>query len=151
MEIRIARGQPPLQLGRAVANEIGHAWLTQHGTRRPEHDVEEGLCELFAHGWLKQQRTRIADELRRRLRENPDPVYGAGSAWFMRRPSSTGWRPSWDRSPGWASCPGDLTTGIRPAPPGTSGRWVEPRLIAPTRPGSRGGVMRGGDDDDNGS
>jgi len=78
VEIRIARGQPPLQFGCAVAHEIGHAWLTQHGSRRPEPDIEEGLCELFAHGWLKKQRTPFADELRRRIRENPDPMYGEG-------------------------------------------------------------------------
>lgn len=80
VEIRIAGGQPPLQFGRAVAHEIGHAWLTQHGGpgRRPELDIEEGLCELFAHGWLKKQRTPLADELRRRMRENPDPLYGEG-------------------------------------------------------------------------
>jgi hypothetical protein len=78
VEIRIAGGQPPLQFGSAVAHEIGHAWLTQHGNRRPELDIEEGFCELFAHGWLKQQRTPLADELRRRIRENPDPIYGEG-------------------------------------------------------------------------
>lgn len=78
VEIRIASGQPPLLFGSTVAHEIGHAWLTQHGSRRPERDIEEGLCELFAHGWLKKQQTPLADELRRRLRENPDPTYGGG-------------------------------------------------------------------------
>ena len=78
VEIQIARGQPPLQFGRAVAHEIGHAWLIQHGSRRPDPQIAEGLCELFAHGWLKQQHTELADELRRHLRQNPDPIYGEG-------------------------------------------------------------------------
>jgi hypothetical protein len=78
VEIRIARGQPLLQFGRAVAHEMGHAWLTQHGAVRPDPAIEEGLCELFAHGWLKRRDGPTAEELRRRLRENPDPVYGVG-------------------------------------------------------------------------
>lgn len=78
VEIRIARGQPPLQFGWSVAHEIGHAWITQHSERRPELSVEEGFCELFAHAWLKRQQGRVSEELRRRLRENPDPIYGEG-------------------------------------------------------------------------
>jgi hypothetical protein len=78
VEIRIARGQPPLQFGRAVAHEMGHAWLVQHGTGRLDPPLEEGLCELFAHAWLKRRTDPIATELRARLRDNPDPVYGAG-------------------------------------------------------------------------
>jgi hypothetical protein len=78
VEIRVAAGQPPLQFGRCVVHEIGHAWITQQGGPRPDPGVEEGLCELFAHGWLKQQPGAAAEELRRGLHENPDPVYGGG-------------------------------------------------------------------------
>lgn len=78
VEIRIAAGLSPTHFGRAVAHEVGHAWLTQRGGPQLDPAVEEGLCELFAHAWLKRQRTALADELRRRLRENPDPVYGGG-------------------------------------------------------------------------
>jgi hypothetical protein len=76
--IRIVAGQPPTHFGRAVAHEIGHAWLAQRGSVRPEHAVEEGVCELFAHAWLKKQRTPLAEHLRENLRTNPDPVYGGG-------------------------------------------------------------------------
>ena len=78
VEIRVAEGQPPLRFGQVVAHEMGHAWLKQHGSHRLELDIEEGLCELFAHGWLKRQRTPVADEMRRRIRENPDQTYGEG-------------------------------------------------------------------------
>ncbi len=77
--IRIVAGLPPAYFGRAVAHEIGHAWLAQRGhawTATPA--IEEGLCELFAYAWLKRRRTPDAEALRSRLRTNPDPVYGGG-------------------------------------------------------------------------
>ena len=61
-----------------MAHEIGHAWLVQHGSRQPDRQIVAGVCELFAHGWLKRQHSALADELRRHLRQNPDPIYGEG-------------------------------------------------------------------------
>ena len=78
VEIRIAAGQPMLHFGASVAHEIGHAWLVQQGAPPLARPVEEGLCQLFAHGWLKRRPEPLSEELRRQLRLNPDPVYGAG-------------------------------------------------------------------------
>jgi hypothetical protein len=78
VEIRVAAGLPPNHFGRAVAHEIGHVWLAQQGGPQPPPEIEEGLCELFAHAWLKVQRNRVTEEMRRWLRENPDPMYGCG-------------------------------------------------------------------------
>ena len=78
VEIRIAAGLPREQFGRAVAHEVGHAWLTQTGCPSPEPEVEEGLCELFAYAWLKRQTSTFATGLRLQLRQNGDPVYGDG-------------------------------------------------------------------------
>ena len=68
----------PPTFGRAVAHEIGHAWLAQYGHIPVAHEVEEGLCELFAYAWLKRERSPLADTLRSQLRADPDPVYGGG-------------------------------------------------------------------------
>jgi hypothetical protein len=76
--IRVVAGMPPTYFGRAVAHEIGHAWLAQYGHIPVAHEVEEGLCELFAYAWLKRERSPLADTLRSQLRANPDPVYGGG-------------------------------------------------------------------------
>jgi Protein DA1 len=76
--IRILRGLPPIHFGRAVAHEIGHAWIAQHGSEFPAPDVEEGVCELFAYAWLKRQADPAAVRLRESIRHNPDRTYGAG-------------------------------------------------------------------------
>lgn len=76
--IRVVAGMPPTHFGRAVAHEIGHAWLAQHGHRRADFAVEEGLCELFAYAWLKRERSIPAESLRAQMHSNPDPVYGGG-------------------------------------------------------------------------
>jgi hypothetical protein len=78
VEIRVAAGLPPAHFGRAVAHEIGHAWLAEQNGPQPAAELEEGLCELFAHAWLKKQHTPLTEEMRRQLRENPDPTYGGG-------------------------------------------------------------------------
>ena len=76
--IRVVAGMPPTYFGRAVAHEIGHAWLAQYGRNPVAHEIEEGLCELYAYAWLKRERSPLADWLRSQLRANPDPVYGGG-------------------------------------------------------------------------
>ena len=76
--IRILKGLPAVHFGRAVAHEIGHAWLAQHGSEFAAPEVEEGVCELFSYAWLKRQVTPVAIRLREAVRTNPDPVYGGG-------------------------------------------------------------------------
>ncbi|GAA4249101.1 hypothetical protein GCM10022255_031690 [Dactylosporangium darangshiense] len=78
IEISVVSGMPPTYFGRAVAHEVGHAWLALRG-RAPVGDVlEEGVCELFAYAWLKQHGSPLARALREQFASNPDPVYGAG-------------------------------------------------------------------------
>ena len=76
--IRVVAGMPPTYFGRAVAHEIGHAWLTQYGRTPVAQEIEEGLSKLFAYAWLKRERSPLADRLRSQLRANPEPVYGGG-------------------------------------------------------------------------
>jgi len=76
--INIVAGLPPTHFGRAVAHEIGHAWLALNGCAQAVREVEEGVCELFAYAWLKRRRTRMAEALRAAMWASPDPVYGDG-------------------------------------------------------------------------
>lgn len=78
VEIHVAAGLTPTHFGSAVAHEIGHAWLSQEAGPPLDHAIEEGLCELFAHAWLKRARAPLGAEMRRQMRLNPDPVYGGG-------------------------------------------------------------------------
>jgi hypothetical protein len=76
--IQILAGLPATLFGAVVSHELGHAWLAQNGSRPTEPLIEEGFCELVAHASLKPLRTPFAAGLRRQIRDNPDPVYGAG-------------------------------------------------------------------------
>lgn len=78
IRIQIIGGLTPTHFGRSVAHELGHAWLAQRGATAVDQMIEEGVCELFAHAWLKRQGSALATELRAQLRDNPDPVYGDG-------------------------------------------------------------------------
>jgi Protein DA1 len=76
--IQVAAGLPPAYFGATLAHEIGHAWLGERGAVQLDAPIAEGVCELFAAAWLKKQRTRMADALRRQMATNPSPVYGDG-------------------------------------------------------------------------
>ena len=78
IRIQIVAGLTVTHFGRAVAHELGHAWLAQRGTGHIDAVVEEGVCELFAHAWLKRQGTPLAEALRKQMRDNPDTIYGGG-------------------------------------------------------------------------
>lgn len=76
--IQILAGLPTTLFGAVVSHELGHAWLAQNESRPTEPLIEEGFCELVAHASLKPLRTAFATGLRKQIRDNPDPVYGAG-------------------------------------------------------------------------
>jgi len=78
VDLMVARDLPLVRFGVVVAHEVMHAYLAQQGFGELPQPVEEGLCELLAHAWLKDQPGRPAEWERRRLVNNPDPVYGDG-------------------------------------------------------------------------
>jgi hypothetical protein len=78
VEISIVAGLPPAYFGRAVAHEFGHAWLALRGRAPVPGAVEEGVCELFAYAWLKQDGSPLAMALRELFAGRPDPLYGGG-------------------------------------------------------------------------
>ena len=78
VRISVVAGLPDVFFGRAVAHEIGHAWLGLRGAEPVDDLVEEGVCELFAYAWLKRLGTPAAQALRESMHRNPEPVYGGG-------------------------------------------------------------------------
>ena len=61
-----------------LAHELGHVWLFRARLDQLPAPLTEGFCELVRHAWLLRLGTPLAGELRRRLEEGTDPVYGDG-------------------------------------------------------------------------
>ncbi|BCJ42885.1 hypothetical protein GCM10010168_03750 [Actinoplanes ianthinogenes] len=78
VDLMVVRDLPLARFGAVVAHEVMHAYLAQQGFGMLPPEVAEGLCELLAHAWLKDQPGAPAQWERRRISENPDPVYGGG-------------------------------------------------------------------------
>jgi hypothetical protein len=76
--VRVMCGLPAFAFGRALAHEVGHAWLAQSGARSPRLPIEEGMCELISYAWLNRAGLPYAEAVRDTIRNNPDPVYGGG-------------------------------------------------------------------------
>ncbi|KAM0042265.1 putative protein DA1 [Helianthus debilis subsp. tardiflorus] len=53
--ILVLYGLPRLLTGSILAHEMMHAWLRLQGYRTLSQDVEEGICQVLAHMWLKSQ------------------------------------------------------------------------------------------------
>ncbi|XP_076893248.1 protein DA1-like isoform X2 [Bidens hawaiensis] len=53
--ILILYGLPRLLTGSILAHEMMHAWLRLQGYRTLSQDVEEGICQVLAHMWLRSQ------------------------------------------------------------------------------------------------
>lgn len=77
-EIYIVSGLPRMQFGSTVAHEAMHGWLAQNGYPPMEDRVEEGLCQVVAYRWLRDQPDPRAKVLRDHIDAHPDPVYGDG-------------------------------------------------------------------------
>jgi hypothetical protein len=55
-----------------------HAWLVQNDFPPLDRTVEEGLCQVVAYRWLRDQPDPRAALLREGMDTSPDPVYGEG-------------------------------------------------------------------------
>ncbi|MFZ1472273.1 MAG: protein DA1 [Anaerolineae bacterium] len=76
--ILILHGLPAEHCAAIAAHELTHSYLFLHAFPDLEPVVEEGLCELTAYLWLKQQGTVEAAYRMKTMEENTDPVYGRG-------------------------------------------------------------------------
>jgi len=76
--ISVQPRMPQLLLGKVLAHELGHAFLTQQGLENLPPLVSEGFCELCGWLWLGRQRDPKAPRLRTLMENNQTPVYGEG-------------------------------------------------------------------------
>ncbi|KAL3505251.1 hypothetical protein ACH5RR_035092 [Cinchona calisaya] len=58
--ILILYGLPRLLTGSILAHEMMHAWLRLKGFRTLSQDIEEGICQVLGHMWLKSQLVYIS-------------------------------------------------------------------------------------------
>lgn len=65
-----------------LAHELGHAW--QFGSRSDADKVDDFMAEGFAE-WVAFHLTKRAGltEFSYRIKNNPDPLYGAGFRWYF--------------------------------------------------------------------
>ena len=84
--IRILRNVTPNIFEHTLAHEYGHVLLVvdpvsmsfQGGFPDHRHVEEEGFCEVVKYLWLEEKGTGHREFDQRDVRNNPDPVYGAG-------------------------------------------------------------------------
>ncbi len=76
--ILILFGLPREHFAAVAAHELMHSYLFMNAFPDLEPVVEEGLCELAAYMWLKQQGTPEAAYRMALMEKNEDTVYGKG-------------------------------------------------------------------------
>ena len=84
--VLVLRGLPRLLFCSVLAHECGHAHFKLQGFHKMALKTEEGLCQLLAYLWLRQEGHCRADGERERERlyhmnkifEDSSEVYGAG-------------------------------------------------------------------------
>jgi len=77
-EILVLHGLPAEHFAAIAAHELTHSYLFLHAFPELVPAVEEGLCELGAYLWLKQQGTVEAAYRIKLMMESDDPIYGRG-------------------------------------------------------------------------
>ena len=92
VRVMVQAGLPVVEFGAVVAHEAMHAWLTQRRFRIAEKPVQEGLCQLVAHGWLRRQADPLAALIRSAIERDPDPDYGEGFRLVRAAARRTGFR-----------------------------------------------------------
>lgn len=76
--ILILAGLPRLHFLSVAVHELMHAWLFLNGISPLPARTEEGLCVLMEALFLSGFKSEEARFYRKAIRENKDPIYGAG-------------------------------------------------------------------------
>ena len=76
--ILMLHGLPTESFAATYAHELGHVWLFQQHFPKLPLQVEEGICELFAHLWLVNNPGSWSDYLIHLKERSTDPIYGEG-------------------------------------------------------------------------
>ena len=69
---------PSLLYRGVAAHELGHVWLLTSGLSHLRDEDAEGFCELISYLYYRSLITPEAAQNARRIRDNPDPIYGGG-------------------------------------------------------------------------
>ncbi|XP_024368281.1 protein DA1 [Physcomitrium patens] len=88
--ILVLFGLPRLLTGSILAHELMHAWIRLDG-RFPnlDNDIEEGICQVIAHIWLKEELEKLKRSVSRetkrlgefflhQIETDSSPIYGDG-------------------------------------------------------------------------
>lgn len=82
-KIWLLENQTYIFLLSVVAHEMGHTWCRDNKIHF-SHMEEEGFCELLAYHVLSTQFSKLGNEWRTLMMNNPDKIYGDGLR-FMKR------------------------------------------------------------------
>jgi hypothetical protein len=85
ISVEIKRGLPELLFRGVSIHELGHVWLLTNGLDRLDPEEAEGFCELLSYLYYKTLRSKEADLQGKRIRENPNPIYGGGFRCIIHR------------------------------------------------------------------
>lgn len=78
IDLLVLQDLPLLKFGTTVSHEVMHSYMTQNEFGQIPSRIAEGLCQLLAYAWIIRQDGILAAAERKRIEENPDPVYGDG-------------------------------------------------------------------------
>ena len=79
VRMTVVKGLVRREFGATVVHECMHAWMVQNAYPRLSERMTEGLCQAMAYRYLREHRDEPRAKLvLERLRDDPDPVYGAG-------------------------------------------------------------------------
>lgn len=76
-----------------LAHECGHVWLNDRHSILNRHSSQEieGFCNLVAYKVLLFDHSQEAEQTRRGMLLNPDPIYGEGFRMMKQRAEQMGW------------------------------------------------------------
>jgi hypothetical protein len=103
--ILVLYGLPRLLTGSILAHELMHAWIRlDGGFPNLENDIEEGICQVIAHMWLRSEldilrssykspvSERLGEFFLHQIETDASPVYGDGFRAASRAVSAYGFQ-----------------------------------------------------------
>lgn len=89
-EVYIIDYLPSLFFQGILAHELLHTWLTLYAIPLPDNEVE-GFCNLGSYLIYSNQKSKLSNELIRKMHADMSPVYGEGFQLMNKRLEKLGW------------------------------------------------------------
>jgi hypothetical protein len=89
-QIGVLFGLPRVECEAVIAHELLHVWQHENGIKFSPLYCE-GLCELGGFLAYSDDDSELSRHLFRRMKENPDPVYGNGFRLMLKKLEQLGW------------------------------------------------------------